>query len=87
MEKVKVMGIIKKVGYGCRDVGYPVLFFDVYVRECVASLQIMNGKQADKFIEAYGVYDVHDLNGKPVWVQDNGICMTDLEPCIILKEG
>jgi len=79
----KVIGIIKKVGYGCRDVGYSVLFFTVYVNECVASLQIMNGKKANKFIEAYGVYDVKDLNGKPVWVNDNGRMMTDLEPCII----
>ena len=83
MEKEKIMGIIKGAGYGCRDVGYPVLFFTVYVRECVASLQIMNGKQADDFISKYQVYDVHDLNGKPVWVNDDGQMMTDLEPCII----
>jgi len=79
----KVMGIIKDAGYGCRDIGHPILFFTVYVREALASLQTMSGKQADDFIVAYGVYDVHDLNGKPVWVEDDGQTMRNLEPCII----
>ena len=79
----KVMGIIKGAGYGCRDIGYPILFFEVYVNECVASLQTMRGKKADEFIKAYGVWDIHDLDGKSVWVYDNRITMTDLEPCII----
>ena len=83
MNKEKVMSIIKDAGYGCRDIGHPVLFFTVYVREACASLQIMQGKQADDFLSKYQVYDVHDLNGKPVWVNDNGQTMTDLEPCII----
>jgi len=84
MEKdKKVMAIIKGAGYGCRDIGFPVLHFTVYVREAMASLQILSGKKADNFIKAYGVWDIHDLNGKPVWVHDNGITMTDLEPCII----
>lgn len=82
-KKEKVMGIIRNVGYGCRDVYYPVLFFDVYVRESYASLQIMSGKQANDFIKAYGVYDVKDLNGKPIWVKNDGYTMEDLEPCII----
>ena len=83
MDKEKVMGIIKNAGYGCRDIGYPILFFDVYVRESCASLQVMRGKQADDFLSKYQVYDVHDLNGKPVWVKDNGVTMTIIEPCLI----
>ncbi len=79
----KVMGIIKGAGYGCRDIGYPILFFEVFVSECVGSSQILRGKQADDFISAYQVYDVHDLNGKPVWVNDDGYMMSDLEPCVI----
>lgn len=83
MKKEKVMGIIKKAGYGLYDTSYPCLYFTVYVSEGLASLQIMSGKQADDFIIAYGVSDVKDLNGKPVWVNDDGHMMTDLEPCII----
>ena len=79
----KVMGIIKGAGYGCRDIGYPILFFTVYVREALASFQVMRGKQADDFLKAYQVYDVHDLNGKPVWVEDDGQTMRNLKPCII----
>ena len=82
-KKEKVMGIIKKVGYGLYDTSYPCLYFTVYVSEGLASLQIMSGKQADKFITAYGVSDVKDLNGKPVWVEHENRMMTNLEPCII----
>jgi len=79
----KVMAIIRNAGYGCCDIGYPVLFFEVFVSECTGSSQVIRGKKADDFISAYQVYDIHDLNGKPVWVNDDDCMMTGLEPCII----
>ena len=82
MEKEKVMAIIKNAGYGCGDMGV-CLHFTVYVRASLCSSQMLFGKQAEDFIKAYGVWDVSDLNGKPVWLNDDGMMMTDLEPCII----
>lgn len=82
-EEKQTMAIIKDAGYGCRDISYPILFFNVYVEESIASLQTMSGKQADDFLKAYKVYDVHDLNGKPVWVEDDGQTMRNLKPCIM----
>lgn len=68
------LAIIKEVGYGCRDAGYPILWFSAYTSECSAALQVMSGPDADKLIRDYGVYDVHDLNGKPCWVTESN-CM------------
>ena len=62
------LAIIRNVGYGCRDIGKPCLFFDSYITETTAALQILTGEDADEFIKAYGVYDVSKLEGKPVWV-------------------
>ena len=79
----KKMGIIKNAGYGLYDTTYPCLYFTVYIEENEASMQIMSGKQADEFIEAYGINDVSNLNGKPVWVYVNSDIMKNVEPCII----
>lgn len=68
------MAIMKNVGYGCRDAGSPVLFFETYITESAVALQILSGKMADKFIKTYGVYDIKDLEGKVVWViEENNV--------------
>jgi len=83
-EKVeKVMGIITGAGYGCNDIMQVCLHFAVNVNESAFSGQIMYDKKADDFIKAYKVCDVHDLNGKPVWIEDDRITMRNPEPCII----
>ena len=80
----KVMGIIRRPGYGCSDMGV-CLHFEVYLDEGLASGQMMFGKKANKFIAKYNVDNVVDLNGKPVWVRHENHTMTDLEPCIIFN--
>jgi len=77
------IGIIKDVGFGCRDVGYPILFFSVYVSESVAALQILHHPYYVDFIKEYGVWDIKDLEGKPVWVEDDDHIMKVLRPCTI----
>lgn len=65
----KQLAIIKEVGYGCRDVGRPVLWFTVSTCDCGCALQVLSGKEADALIRDYGVYDVQELNGKPCFVE------------------
>ena len=67
-----VTAIIKEVGFGCRDIGQPCLFFTTYINECSAALQVLHGDEAMKVIKASGVYDVKKLEGKPCWVEVSG---------------
>ena len=78
------LAIMKSVGFGCRDVGRPCLFFETFVSECGAALQILYGEDALKFIEDYGVYDVSELEGKPVWVDVKGNMIQDPQPCLLV---
>ena len=69
---MKVLGIIKSPGYGCRDFpGQVGLWFDVYISEHMAALQCFFGEEATKIIQDYGVYNVKDLEGKACWVDDD----------------
>jgi len=77
------IGIIKDVGFGNRDIGRPVLFFSVYSSENIASLQILELEEAVKFIKEYGVYDVKELEGKPVWMAREETINKVLRPCLI----
>jgi len=70
------LGIIKRVGYGLRDVGYPVLWFTIYTSEHCASLQVFRGEESDRVITEADVYDVKLLEGKPCWVIVDGGLMT-----------
>lgn len=58
------LAIIREVGYGCRDIGQPCLFFTVKT-ENYCSLQILNEQEAGDLIKESGVYDVKELEGKP----------------------
>lgn len=69
MPEERQAAIIRNAGYGNRDVGSPVLSFEVYVAESSAALQIFSQPKADEIIKASGVDDVRDLNGKPCWVR------------------
>ena len=72
---MKKLAIIKDVGYGNRDVGSPVLWFSAYTAEGVGSLQVFYKEEANEIIKDTGVYDVHDLEGKPCWVDERGLNM------------
>ena len=72
MKGEKRLAIIKEVGFGNRDVGEPVLFFTAMIDECEGALQVLFGKEATDLIKAYGVYDVKNMEGKPIWVEKDG---------------
>ena len=64
----KVMAVIKNVHFGVGDRGRCALWFDTYVNESCAALQVFTPEQAVEIIEGYGVDDFQKLQGKPCWV-------------------
>jgi hypothetical protein len=66
------LAIIREVGYGCRDLGKPVLWFSTYIDEGLCALQVLSGDEADVVITESGVYDVHSLDGWPCAVELKG---------------
>jgi hypothetical protein len=68
----KILGIIKRVGFGIRDTSHAMLWFDVYTSEASASLQCIPAAEAIRLIEKHGISDVKNLEGKPCWVRDEG---------------
>lgn len=72
--KIKRLAIMKDVSLGCRDIGKPCIWFNTYITECDAALQILSWESAAKLIETAGVYDARSLEGKACWVEeDNGL--------------
>lgn len=67
-ETKRVLAVIKGVGYGCRDIGRPCLFFETDCGDG-AALQVLQGKQAEKVIRDSGCYDIKNLEGKTCWVE------------------
>ncbi len=67
-EGKKTMAIIKDVRCGVGDRGRAWLQFSTYCSEASAALQIIEWEDAKDVIEAYGVSDVSQLEGKPCWV-------------------
>lgn len=64
------VAIIRNVGIGSRDVGTPVLWFDVYTSEGTGALQVLSWNEAYKVLT--GIHEVRDLEGKPCWVEREG---------------
>jgi hypothetical protein len=64
------VAIIRNVGIGGRDVGRPVLWFDTYIRESSAALQIIGWEQAGELLA--GIREVRELEGRPCWVEADG---------------
>jgi len=77
------MAIIKNVGFGVRDRDNAFLYFDAYISSNSLALQCLSVDEAVAMIEAYGAYDVHDLNGRACWVNVEGNLINYLEPCLI----
>ncbi|KKL25949.1 hypothetical protein LCGC14_2400170 [marine sediment metagenome] len=65
----KQMAIINEVGIGIRDVGKPVLWFTTTLVDKTAALNVFSWEKAGEIIKAYGLYEVHSLNGKPCEVE------------------
>ena len=73
-EKLQLqLAIIRHPSFGCYDTGKCVLVFETYIGENTASTQVISAKDAIEIIEEYGVKDVHNLDGKPCWVETDGV--------------
>ena len=68
-EGERCLAIISEVGFGMRDLSEPVLWWTVHTDESWAALHVFPVAQAVEIIKAYGVRDVKDLDGRPVWVR------------------
>lgn len=69
----KQMAIVKGVHCGVGDRGRFALWFNVYISECVAALQVFQGgEEVARIVEAAGVGDVKELDGRPCWVECDG---------------
>lgn len=64
------MAIIRKPGYGARDMHDVGLFFDVLLADGCGALQVLFGKDAENVLKK--VYSVETLNGKACLVQRDG---------------
>ena len=83
---MRQMAIIQGVGVGLRDVNNPVLWWTVHTSEGSAALHVFDWDTAYKIIKDYDVREVHELNGKPCWVEVDAGNMLYKEACIIKKE-
>ncbi len=63
--------IIKGVGVGARDVGYPVLWFSVE-SEGTGALQVFRLDNPIAQTLLASVNEIHELNGKPCVVEREG---------------
>lgn len=73
MPSKEEIGIIRDVGIGNRDAHFPCLWFMVYTSENMAALHVLSWVEAKKLVEDTGVYDVKDLEGRPCYVETNGM--------------
>lgn len=72
---MKKLAIMKGVDFGCRDVGRPVLWFSSHDGEGGAALQVVEGSSALDLIKKSGVHSIKNLEGKPCWVEVDGMSM------------
>jgi hypothetical protein len=67
-----MVGVVREVGFGNRDVGRPVLWFTVHLSNGLACLQVFRGEEIGQVVEDSGVYDIKSLNGKTCWMRSTG---------------
>lgn len=67
------LAVIKGVGAGMRDAPYPILWFNVYVSDGVAALQCIPWDEAGKLVKKEGIHEIHELEGKPCYVETDGM--------------
>ena len=63
------LAIIRKVGFGNRDIGRPCLWFGTYISEAGTALQVFVEDDALALIKQMGVYDIKELEGRACWVE------------------
>lgn len=63
------LAIIKGVHFGVGDYGRVCMWFESYIQEHAAALQILSVDQAVELIAKFGVNHVDKLNGKTIWVE------------------
>lgn len=78
----KQLAIIRQVECGVGDYGQAALWFSTFITESGAALQVFDWDQAREVIEAYGVRDVHQLEGKPCWVNASGSLIRWVGPAV-----
>lgn len=66
------LAVIKDVQFGVGDYGKVALWFSAFTEPGMAALQVLTVEQGVALIEAHGVRHVDELNGKTVWVDDDG---------------
>ena len=84
--KTEHMAIIQGVGVGLRDTNTPIMWWTIHTDSVGSALNIFDWLTAFDIIKAYGVREVHSLNGKPCWVEVEGNNMRFKRACIIKEE-
>ncbi len=77
------MAIIQGVGVGLRDTNHSVLWWSAHTGNAGSALHVFDWATAADIIKDYGVREVHELNGKPCWVEVEGGTMVYKRPCIV----
>ena len=80
------LAIIQGVGVGLRDTNQPVLWWSAHTGDAGSALHVFGWDEAADIIRDYGVREVHELNGKPCWVEIDAGNMTYKKACIIKGE-
>ena len=75
----KEMGIIKSMDFGLRDIGIPCLWFTMNGKSG-GSLQCLFYPEYEYFIHEYGVSNINELVGKPIWMLRIGGLLLYVEP-------
>jgi len=80
---MKQLAIMKNVSIGCRDIGTPCMFFETYIDESLAALQVLDWERAYEIIKKAGVYDFKSLEGSACWVECDSNLIRFLDICKI----
>jgi len=67
---MKIMAVMRHVGFGCRDCGRPVLFFEAKTGEG-GSLQIVDAQEAFRCLTKHNIYDIKHLEGATCWLESS----------------
>ena len=77
--KEKEIGIISNINFGLRDIGMPCLWFTMSGKSG-GSLQCLFYPEYEYFVYEYGVSNIKDLEGKPIWMLKIGGLLKYVEP-------
>ena len=83
MKQENQMAIIRGPVLGVDDRDQVTLRFTTYTSEHSAAYQRLSLVDAGELIGAYGVQDVHLLDGKPIRVRLDGTLLRVVGPCLL----